>query len=230
MPARKRTKATTDSFDTFIETVELTKGRIGRTRRDRLAWVVRKVQEDPRTMTPPDVENLRLELAVFVSARGLRPYGETGSISGKSGQVDQPTEAEARTMLERMGEMVQHAVNREPVPVAQVRGGLTLRWMDFEGKQWWQRDWSDFRTLSWEEQAAHAVAELLEREGHFLKECPAPAIRAKQGETCGLWFVANRPRQEYCSATCQSRASTRAARAGTQTPAMLNKRRERKEE
>jgi hypothetical protein len=46
--------------------------------------------------------------------------------------------------------------------------------------------------------------------GHLIKKCPAQAIRAAKGETCGKWFLAKRPNQDYCSATCVSRKTTRA--------------------
>ena len=71
--------------------------------------------------------------------------------------------------------------------------------------------------FGWPGRAAQTLGDLIEKEGSFLKECPAPLPRDE--EACGVWFVAKRPKQEYCSATCQSRASTRAARAGTETPA-----------
>ena len=39
--------------------------RIGETKKERLAWVVRVVQREPRELIPGDWDNLRLELAAF---------------------------------------------------------------------------------------------------------------------------------------------------------------------
>ena len=57
-----------------------------------------------------------------------------------------------------------------------------------------------------------------------MRTCPAPKIRGKAGETCDLPFHPKRPNQVYCSATCQSRANTRASRTDTETPHMRIKR------
>ena len=62
--------------------------------------------------------------------------------------------------------------------------------------------------------ALHQLAQEMEVAGHLLKACAAPPPRGKATERCGRWFVQRRPQQAYCSPQCQSRASTRAYRAG----------------
>src|SRR5262249_30742510 len=75
---------------------------------------------------------------------------------------------------------------------------------------------TDLPSASWSTRVLRSIGRRLEAHGHLLKECPAPGVRAKAGETCGAWFVAGRPNQNYCSGTCQSRAATRNFRAGQQ--------------
>ena len=103
--------------------------------------------------------------------------------------------------------------NRNATPVLKWR---SWRRGDGRPESGWMRRW-DGVEFGWPGRAAQTLGDLIEKEGSFLKECPAPLPRDE--EACGVWFVAKRPKQEYCSATCQSRASTRAARAGTETPA-----------
>ncbi len=208
--------------------VEFADQRIGVTPRDRLAWAVRIVQTPQRGMTPGDWENLRLELEAFAlnipHMRGFDFYASGVSI--RSSGVGQPTQEEAKKTLERMGPMIEAAVKRDPVKIGPVKADLFLFWeTDWppNASPQWRARWANVE-MSWPERAAHALAGLIGQAGHLLKECPAPAKRGGEGETCGNWFVAKRPNQDYCSATCQSRASTRAARAGTETPATQRRR------
>lgn len=136
--------------------------------------------------------------------------------------MDTPTEADVKEIRTRFGWIIEQAVRRKQAPIRGIRAMVYLWW---DGKRFRYGEDSD---PGWADRAAQTLADLLEEHGHLLKECPALAPRAEAGETCGLWFVAKRPNQEYCSATCQSRASTRAAREGKDTAATL-KRREEKE-
>lgn len=202
--------------------------RIGRTERELLAWAVRAVQRNPKDMTLGDWDNLRSEVAVFC----LWPWRGTtmGEITefaqvdpmNQAGEIIRPTQIEAGHMRMRMKAMIEDAVKRKPVTVDTVEGTLMLLWSSVAAGSRWYRSWYGVQ-FSWPDRVAHALAELIHKEGALLKECPAPAKRAKAGEICGEWFVAKRPNQDYCSPMCQSRASTRAKRAGTATPAAQGK-------
>lgn len=194
------------------ETLDRILPRIGTEPRDRLRWLVGLVQRPPAGQTAGDRENLRLELGAFIYADG--PRGRwIGTVSfTESGPVydNWLPEGKIKPILRWLGEMVTAAVRREPVwldpGVRRERRGL-----------FWSQDRGRFYEapsgeVSWDRRAARALANLLKDYGHLLRECPAPAIRAKAGETCGVWFVAQRPDQEYCSTTCRSRAGARAWR------------------
>jgi hypothetical protein len=197
--------------------------RIGRTPRERLEWVVRVVQRKPKDMTPGDWDNLRSELTGFAQGNSVRELGD-GTLLWlrKDGELFRPSQEEAKEMLTRMGGMIESAVKRQRVTIGHVNATMVLHWCpryhtDKGIDPRWMRGWDGIEP-DWADDAAIALGDLIEKEGTLLRECPAPLPRDE--EVCGVWFVAKRPKQEYCSATCQSRASTRAARAGTGTPAM----------
>ncbi|MBI4537171.1 MAG: hypothetical protein HY712_04350 [candidate division NC10 bacterium] len=206
-----------------LEFIDLVDRRVGTTPRERLAWVVAAVQRQPKDMTPGDRQNLRVEMAGFY-------HFETHA----QGTPYIPTEEEAQEALRAFGQAIQRAVRRERISAGEiiteatgrrVRAGelvsdLAAVWDSGAGRfvAW------DCTTAEWPTRATFALVRLIVESGHLLKECPAPASRGKEGEMCGVWFVANRPTQEYCSGTCQSRASTRAAREGAETPATLRRR------
>jgi hypothetical protein len=70
---------------------------------------------------------------------------------------------------------------------------------------------------AWFVRAHRLLGLLIAKKGHLLRACPAPAPRSQPKASCGQWFLAKRPNQAYCSASCQSRATTRASREGTKT-------------
>lgn len=172
-----------------------------RTLRDRLAWAVALVQREPREMTPGDRENLRLGLWAFPI---YLPSDRIGLLP--------PDEQEVREILKRFGDMIAKAARREEIE-RRGKPPLILSWNSQTGR------YTELARLADPDACERTLWILLREYGHLVKDCPAPAVRAKAGETCGVRFVAKRPNQDYCSATCQSRASTRAARAGTETPA-----------
>jgi hypothetical protein len=193
-----REKATWKEWNTILD-------RVGRARSSRLRWVVERVQESRRGMTAGQHEDLRRELALFASDGG-GTWDETG--------LDVPRAEEVSEILAALEGIIAGAVKRERVSIARRVGELFLVWSESEERF---RFWDDDDDDSWELQAKHALARLLVDCGNLLKECPAPSPRAGEGTTCETWFVANRPRQVYCSATCQSRAATRAFRTRTRS-------------
>jgi hypothetical protein len=121
------------------------------------------------------------------------------------------------SILDRLRTNMAFVVKREPHYPFNHTAQLWRAWDEQSGRWnaaflWFEQEWPDL--------AAIALDRLIGVHGHLVKECPAPAIRAKAEEICGRWFVAKRPNQDYCSSTCQSRASTRATRGGTQTAAV----------
>lgn len=180
-------------------------GRIGPSSPERLAWIVREVQKVRDDRTPADWDNLRTELAVFVVV------GVGGAFADPHGKVHRPELDEAKLILRELGAMIASAVGRERVDV-----GSTL----IRNRLVWDTATGRYTTIpmgpygageGWSSRLRRKLARLLEEHGHSLKECPAPETRDPKAR-CGVWFVANRPRQSYCSARCQSRAATQAYR------------------
>lgn len=222
-----------EAWKKAVEFVEFVHRRIGTTPRDRLAWVVGLVQRNPKEMTPGDRENLGLELAGFYHFEA-RAKGEPYIYSDE----------EVQEVLRAFGVVIERAVQRERISVGGImqevekafagKGGrpqhphrpgdiltdLAVVWDDQGGRfiPW------EAEVAAWTTRAVRALVRLIMGYGHLVKECPAPAPRGEEGETCGTWFVAKRPNQEYCSATCQSRATTRANRTGSDTPVMAKRR------
>jgi hypothetical protein len=215
-------KVKPEQFDEFYAFIAK---RIGQTRREVLAWAVRAVQREPKDMTPGDWDNLRTELVGFLWwGGGTIPDSTSSPTLGQQRLFDnkglvRPSQEDAKAMLDRMGAMIAAVIKREHVPVMKMNGTLILRLASTyygSSEPYWMQTWEGVR-FDWPDRAALALGSLIEREGLLLKECPA--LLPRDEEICGTWFVATRPRQEYCSGTCQSRASTRAAREGTETPA-----------
>ncbi len=199
--------------------------RIGREPWERLKWVVKLVQRDPHAMTSADRENLSLELSAFayvgnpLSDSWLQFIRSSGFPMRKLPLQPVP-ERELKKVLDRLRTNIGRVVRRECHYPTSASGREWRVWN--EDSQRWVAWLSE--DLSYVDHVAVALDRLVGEYGHLVRACPAPAKRAKAGETCGRWFVGKRLDQEYCDGTCQSRASTRAARGNTKTPASLKRR------
>ncbi len=205
--------------------LDLVLRRIGRVPRERLEWVVNLVQRDPHAMIPGDRESLRLELSGFayignpLTDAWLQYYRSRGYRMRKIPLHPLP-ETELKKVLDRLRTNIGRVVRRECHYPTSASGREWRVWN--EDSQRWVA-WLS-KDLSYVDDVAVALDRLVGEYGHLVRACPAPAKRAKAGETCPRWFVAKRPDQEYCGGTCQSRASSRAARGNTKTPATLKRR------
>jgi len=195
---------------TFQKTIEALQERVGAGPKDRLDWVVQTVQRSLKT--PADWQNLRLELAIFIAAQpdGWVDYTQ---------EILAPPEDQTREILRKFGEAIARAVHREPVPMGRFGADVALWWLP-RTQCYYEQTAKD---TAWLPRAMLALRPLIREYGHLVKECPARVSRGEPDDICGTWFVATRPRQEYCSARCQSRASTRAKREGIATAAMLKR-------
>jgi hypothetical protein len=156
----------------------------------------------------------------------MEPPFWTGILEGEDGKVDTPADEDVKAVLNGFDVMLAAVKERREVPVGRFQARRVVRWLNFPAQKcvrYMIRDEVE-SNQTWELRARVRLARVIEEAGHLLKECPAPAPRGEAGDTCGIWFVASRPNQEYCSATCQSRATTRAQRTGTDTPVMAKKR------
>lgn len=200
--------------DRFREEWSATLDRVGWTPKERLAWAVRTVQAPRRALTPGDRDNLRRDLGVFASGG---PKGGGAEWSAEEG-IAGPPEGEVRSILEDLARILQAAVKHEPVTVARRVAELSVFWDPGFQEGPYRRPpgfvlWDQDEDHDWGISARCVLSRLLVEHGHLLKECSAPELRGGPEEKCGTWFVANRPRQAYCSSRCQTRAATRAYRA-----------------
>ncbi len=197
--------------------------RVGDTPRAHLEWALRQIES--YQLTPADRENQRLEIAAFVARRQVKPVW-TGVLEGSDEKVDAPTDKEVKQVLEGFRVMLTAAKERREVHIGQIKIRRVAQWAELPANKYVRYEIHDEveSDETWELRARVVLGRAIGKAGHLLKECPAPAPRGEPGDTCGTWFVAKRPNQEYCSATCQSRASTRAARTGTDTPVMVKRR------
>lgn len=192
------------AFSLIKRAREVALDRIGRTPRERLAWVVSLAEKAPKDFLPGDWENLRLELAVFCS------YGPSGfyeaGLAARGGEIVRPSVEEAKQLHTMLGEMILLAIQRKRIPLGSVTREPVVSW-DNRGKRFL---WAEVPyRKGWSLRAKEVLAALLVDFGHLVKECPAPAPRGQEGEACGTWFVAGRPNQDYCTPQCRSRATTR---------------------
>jgi len=194
--------------------------RVGTTSKARLEWVLRLTERPLEKMLPGDVENLQFELKLFVS------ISERGA-----GLLDfpPPTREELPKILAGMQTLVE-AVARRPEKgenrfLAQYEIGSSSQQVFLAWSPSAQRFTEELKVeqASWEDLVMQRVIGLILEHGHLVRECPAPRKGKGQATVCGKRFVANRPRQEYCSSTCRSRATMRAKRAGTQSAATVKR-------
>ena len=196
--------------------------RIGKTKRDRLAWLIslaqnsfslnREKEKVLKVMMPGAWADRKVELAFFASLT-------TDGLSVEDGKIDM-TEDQVKAILLRVNEMMKAAVNREEIRIDPFSCGGYLSWNASSGRY----DWKEV-TEGWTGRMIKTTIDLILEYGHLIRKCPAPPKHDKRGTECGTWFLANREDQQYCSARCQSRSTTRAARARGKAKELAQKRR-----
>jgi len=195
---RSRTKPPANISPALIESLN----RLPDDPRLRLAWVVDLV-EKPKVWPkePEEREKLKTDIYTFVARDGLTvvsgigPYVKT-----------HPAEKVATVILNDWFNMIRSALKREKIHVADAE--TSLMWWPPKKRYIERTDYPDYYEVA----AVRAIAKLLIQYGHLIKQCPAPALRGRKGETCETVFVASRPNEIYCSSTCQSRKTTAASR------------------
>lgn len=169
--------------------------RIGKTSWDRLNWLVGRVYVPP--FTPEAWKGFERDI-YFLGLLEGRTVPGVGVLKRPDGQK----------LLNNIRGIIQSVLVRDPVQLP----------LETRSLYWWpgteQEDPGYFlrtakRQLDLEWIALDSLYRLIMEYGHLIKKCPAPAIRAKHGETCGKWFLAKRPNQDYCNPTCVSRKTTR---------------------
>jgi len=188
--------------------------RIGHTGQERLEWLLRRVHEPPQT---PE--------GVAAFERDIYFYGVLGSVLGfgSADGVSAPPKGYGKRILEKFHDTFSRVIARDQIPLSSKTS--CLAW--FPGHK--SRKPAYYISTEYQYELEPIVFGELIRDiqeyGHLIKQCPAPAVRAAKGETCGKWFLAKRPNQDYCSATCVSRKTTR-----ENPPSKKNKRMKRKAE
>jgi hypothetical protein len=177
--------------------------RVGRSPQGQLGWALRLAQRQPESMTPGDWDNMRHEITAFLALHGYSSQSPVGHRLGL------PPEEVAHEIRKQLHEILAAVIQRGPDPIhlGRIQTMLGLCWRDDV-----QRFTRWTASTGYPSLIASALQPLLEQHGHLVRACGAPSPRGGADETCGLWFVAARVQQRFCSPRCQSRATTRAYR------------------
>jgi hypothetical protein len=193
--------------------IDAARDRIGRTGRERLEWVIQSTQEPGKT--PEWMAGFERDIYFYGVLGGRIGYGTASSVPA-------PSKGYGKRILEKFHDTLSKVIARERIPLT--ANTSYLAW--FPGHRY--RKPAYYLLTDYEDELEPIVfGELIrhvQEYGHLIKKCPAPAVRATKGEVCGKWFLAKRPNQEYCSATCVSRKTTR------ENPPKTTKRKKRKTE
>lgn len=192
--------------------------RVGGTYLEKARWALSLVDKPGgwNGLTPGQRQDLLNEIGVFCADPETNLAGAFVILGTDALDAGPPPEGEARKILEMFDAMLWAAIRHEPIPFTPRGGSQTLRWEEDMGRYGLLRERHPWK--GWMEAARCELECMIYECGHLLRLCPAPALRAKSGETCDVRFVASRPNQAYCSARCQTRAATRAYRSGDSTP------------
>ncbi len=174
----------------------------------RLAWVVDLVERpSPWPKEPEERVKLKTDIYAFIAKEGLTV------ISGIGPYVrTHPAEKVEKAILDDWFNMIRSALKREKIYVTDAK--TSLMWWPLKNRYIESTDYPDYYEVA----AVRALAKLLLQHGQLIKQCPAPALRGRKGETCETVFVASRPNKIYCSSACQSRTTTAASRKAIGKP------------
>lgn len=197
--------------------------RIGRTRKEHLAWIIGVIQNSFRiiegeaipNMTRGDLDNRKIEFSLF----GLFPNLIDEGVFISADKMEMNDE-EVKSILIKVRSIIERVAERREIEIDPFSCGGTLSWSDSHRTYYWKET-----AEGWTGKIIRALIDLIIEYGHLIRKCPAPAWHDKKGRECGTWFLANRDDQQYCSARCQSRATTRAARAREKAKELTQKRR-----
>lgn len=201
------------------EDIQAAQPRVGGTPHQRLDWAVRFAYRPLDGLTRGDWSNVRLELTAFAGVL-IREHDvdEVGrrSLTRRRPERDAPagySPEDVQTLHREFARIIGDLLRSDRVDVGMYELTLTIERFPVPpaGSTRPVRLTTSFPPGT--SRATHVLAHLLGLYGHLVKECPAPLARGARDERCGRWFVAARPNQVYCSARCQSRATTRASRS-----------------
>ncbi len=164
-------------------------------RKGHVKWIVHQAYELPQT----EEEWMSFERDVFY-------FGVLEGQIALSGSVDSPKPGFGKRILNRTRTVIEQTINLQPIPLG--RFTKSLVWASFS-ERYRLSVTDETRRGNLEDVTLDALYDLILNYGHLIKQCPAPARRAKEDERCGKWFVAERPNQQYCSSRCLSRKTTR---------------------
>lgn len=172
--------------------------RIPNEHRLRLEWIIDLVEKPRQWIKNPEMKKkLDSDIYAFIVRQSLAPFGGPGLYL-----KTHPREKANEIILRNWSAMIRGVINREKIHVANAE--INLMWWPPKKRFLEMTIRDDY----YEDSASRALGKLLIEYGHLVKQCPAPALRGKKGETCEAVFVASRPNQNYHSSACQSRAST----------------------
>ncbi len=170
--------------------------RVGGNYRQRLRWALHFAAQEVSALSARRRDALKAELLAF-----------TGPIAFERGElVALPSGEDLAAAHARAQAIIRSLVTTGSAVIAR---GIVVVGRDARSA-WTTVDHPDGDIAT---AVAIALGHLLTREGHRVKECPAPRRVTADPEPCRRWFL-GRPNQRCCSEGCSNRASTWAARFG----------------
>jgi hypothetical protein len=173
--------------------------RLGRDRRERLAWAVQFAQEELNALPRGRLADLRMELT------GLLGYGH--GLSGRP-DIELFSEEEMHETQNEFADIIARLLQNRYVEIGTYTTKVSVM-VDERGPHLLTN--METMDMPRRAQAVFVLGLWLGDHADLVKTCPAPKPRRAPEEACGTWFV-GRPNQVYCSPLCQNRATTRAVR------------------
>lgn len=171
------------------------------TSKGRLEWIIAHAYRPPQT--PEGWKDFERDLMYLGMLEGRI------TLDGWS-LTTPPQPGVGKRILHTLRALIEKAMGRQRIPLGRVTQSLLWNPGTAQTPARYVL-WRDGKETEGHLESAvvGALYRLILDYGHLIKKCPAPALRAKEGELCGKWFLAERPNQQYCSTRCLSRRTTR---------------------
>lgn len=187
-------------------------GRIGRTPKERLQWLLGTLNEFKRhggqEWVAGDWDILRGAFAVFTTGDFSTPG--YGAIASTGGVLDEkPSTSEVKDILEKCLEIIERVADHKPVEFDRIAVRPSLHWIEGMNPKRYVLMQEPDDNATWIMRVCYPLAKMISAEGQRILRCSARRPHERFG--CGRFFVKNK-RGKYCGQACTSRETSRRKR------------------